>query len=261
MLAEDDIEARAEGSTGRPGRTRPMLVCYFPIGDPRVPADLLDIYAEEGVDVIELGLASPDPYLDGADVRNSMARADRAQYRRDLDAVLKRITTYANHPQALVMTYVDPAHPGLADQGFWRGLDALLVVAPPTAPLRRTLEDNAREAGVALSTFVGLPFTPADLTAAASADYYVMLQAGHGVTGPRETVDEANRERIAELRRAGVTAPILLGFGISNGAQARTAIELGADGIIVGSTVLRAALDGPDRLRALLCDLRRGLDG
>jgi tryptophan synthase alpha chain len=63
------------------------------------------------------------------------------------------------------------------------------------------------------------------------------------------------------LRAGGVAAPILLGFGVSNGEQARAAVDLGADGVVVGSAALRAALVGRTELKALLKDLRMGLDG
>ena len=238
-----------------------MLSCYFPLGDPAVPLDLLDIYAEEGVDVLEIGMASPDPYLDGPDVRQSMARADRNKARRDLDLMLDRLARHGRPPAALLMTYVDAAHPGLDGPSFWAGLDSLLVVAPETDPLRQRLEDTAQAAGIALSAFLALPMIDDAISAAKRAAFYVMLQASAGVTGPRDTVDPANADNIAFLRQAGVTAPILPGFGISRGEHARTVRSLGGDGVVVGSSVLRAAIEGPVALRGLLQDLRRGLDG
>ena len=36
---------------------RPAVVCYVPLGDPLAPAsDLLDAYADAGVDVLEIGI-------------------------------------------------------------------------------------------------------------------------------------------------------------------------------------------------------------
>jgi len=239
---------------------RPLLSCYFPLGDAQVSPDLLDIYAGEGVDIIEIGMASPDPFLDGPDVRQSMLRADRRRWRKDLDAVLERLTKFHNPPRALLMTYADPAHPGLTDSDLWRGLDSLLVVAKHGDPLAARLEQAAAENGVALSPFLSLPLDDMAIERALEAGFYIMLQAHAGATGPRETLDPGNADRIAQLRAAGVKRPILLGFGISGGAQARQAMELGADGVIVGSQVLRAALAGGDALRTLLHDLRSGLD-
>ncbi|WP_180898122.1 tryptophan synthase subunit alpha [Martelella soudanensis] len=258
MNAGIEIQESRTGGRGLPAT--PLLSCYFPLGDARVSTELLDIYAGEGVDVIEIGMASPDPFLDGPDVRQSMLRADRNRWRADLDAVLERLARFRNPPRALLMTYADPAHPGLGDAGLWRGLDSLLVVARQGDPLAARLERAATDAGVALSPFLSLPLDEMAMQRARDAGFYIMLQAHAGATGPRETLDPESAGRIARLRAAGAGKPILLGFGISGGGQARQAMELGADGVIVGSKVLRAALAGGDALRELLRDLRSGLD-
>ena len=109
--------------------------------------------------------------------------------------------------------------------------------------------------------FVPAALHPDDGAAAGRADGYVMLQAAPGLTGPRASLDPANAGASPVCAPAGVAAPILLGFGVSNGAQARGAVSLGADGVVVGSAALRAALAGRAELAALLKDLRTGLDG
>ncbi|WP_460275052.1 tryptophan synthase subunit alpha [Celeribacter sp. ULVN23_4] len=237
-----------------------LLSCYFPLGDPEVPVEMIDVYAEQGVDVLEIGLASSYPFMDGADVRASMARADRARSQRDLEAVLERLARHRNAPKALLMCYADADHPAHEAPGFWQGLDSCLIVAQPGDPLAQSLRAQAVAAGVAPSEFIGLPLDDAALTAGRASSFYVMLQAGAGLTGPRRSLDPDNRGRIDYLRAGGVSAPILLGFGISNGTQAKAARALGADGIIVGSQVLRATLQGARDLAALLKDLRGGLD-
>ena len=239
---------------------RPLLSCYFPLGDPRVPVELLDIYAGEGVDVVEIGMASPEPFLDGADVRASMQRADRTLWRRDLGALLDRLAQFRKAPHALLMTYVDAEHPAFSDRGLWEGLDSLLVVAREDDPLAAELEKAAAAEGVSVSAFLPLPMTAAEVARAQKASFYVMLQSNDGPTGPRKDIDPGNAERIASLKEAGIRAPILLGFGISNGAQAQEACDMGASGVVVGSQVLRAALTGAESLKALLRDLRSGLD-
>ena len=226
----------------------PRLVVYFPLADPAVRADLLELYVEAGVDVVEFGWPARDPQLDGADVRASMARAATGDPARALDDALGRL---AGRARALVMTY------GEAEAAAVARADAVLVVARPGDARRKALE--AASKGVA--TFLPLPLQNEDVEAAAHASFYAMLQAAPGVTGPRAALDPGNAERIGALRAAGVTAPIVLGFGVSTGEHARAAVALGADGIVVGSAALRATLAGRRELAALLKDLRRGLDG
>ena len=236
------------------------LVVYFPLADPAVSPDLLDLYAEAGVDVIECGWPSRAPYLDGPDVRASMARALPRNPAAAWAAIRERFAGGCG-PKPLVMTYAEPGHPGLTDRRFFDGAYGLLAVAPAGEACRAALEARAREAGAAVCAFLSLPLTQADVAEARRADGYVMLQAAAGLTGPRPSLDSANAERIAGLRAEGVAAPIALGFGVANGEHARAALALGADGVVVGSAALRAALEGRAALAALLRDLRRGLDG
>nr|WP_272214630.1 tryptophan synthase subunit alpha [Marinicella sp. W31]MDC2880256.1 tryptophan synthase subunit alpha [Marinicella sp. W31] len=255
-----NIGVKAEANERRALPKTPLLSCYFPLGDERVSTELLDVYAGEGVDIIEIGMASLDPYLDGNDVRASMERADRRNWRADLDAVLARLASYRKPPRALLMTYADAVHPGLDTPDLWRGLDSLLVVARSDDPLAVRLERQASDHGVLISPFLALPLDERDLARAREAEFYIMLQAHDGPTGPRAVLDPANEDRIARLHAAGARAPILLGFGISEGTQARQAMTLGADGVIVGSKVLRTSLEGRAPLATLLADLRSGLD-
>lgn len=235
-----------------------LLVVYFPLADPLVGPDLLDLYAEAGVDVVECGWPARAPYLDGPDVRAAMARAgDPVAAWAD---VRERLSGRAG-PEPLLMTYAEPGHPGLTDDGFFAGAYGLLAVAPAVAPTRLALEARASGAGAAVCAFLPLPLAEADIEAARRARGYVMLQAAAGVTGPRAALDPVNGARIADLRAQGISASILLGFGVSTGDQARAARDLGADGVVVGSAALRAALRGRAALAALLKTLREGLDG
>ena len=236
------------------------LIVYFPLADPAVPTAFVDLYADAGVDIIEFGWPARSPYHDGPDVRASMARAASGDPLAALVAARQRLARHSAPPKALVMTYSEPSHPALSDPTFFFGVDAVLVVAPPRDAVRQAIERRARAAGAAISTFLSLPVTSADIAAARLADRYVMLQAVPGLTGPRPSLDPANASRIAELRGKGVGVPIVLGFGISKGEHARAAVGLGADGVVVGSAALRAALRGHAELSALLNDLRNGLN-
>jgi tryptophan synthase alpha chain len=236
----------------------PLLVVYFPLADPLVGADLLDLYAEAGVDVVECGWPARAPYLDGPDVRAAMARAvDPAAAWAEVRGRLSR----RDRPKPLLMTYAEPGHPGAADDSFFAGAYGLLAVARASDATRLALEARARTAGTRVCAFLPLPLVESDVEAGRRAGGYVMLQAAPGLTGPRAALDPANAARIADLRARGVAAPILLGFGVSTSDQARAARDLGADGVVVGSAALRAALRGRAALAALLKGLREGLDG
>jgi tryptophan synthase alpha chain len=237
------------------------LIVYFPLADHSIATDLLDDYAEAGIDFVEFGWPAHDPYLDGPDVRASMVRASKSDPQAAFRAARKRLASRSDPPRALVMTYAEAGHSALIDTAFFEGVDAILTLAPPDDEIRTKIESKARDAGAQVSTFIPLPETTADIAAARRADCYVMLQAAPGVTGPRDSIDPSDRTRIAALRADGITAPIVLGFGVSNGEQARAAVECGTDGVVVGAAALRAAIQGREELAALLRNLRKGLDG
>jgi tryptophan synthase alpha chain len=56
------------------------------------------------------------------------------------------------------------------------------------------------------------------------------------------------------LRRAAATTevPVAVGFGIGNGRQAAAAADAGADGVIVGSRLVRAASESVAEVREVL---------
>ena len=244
----------------RVARALPLLVAYFPLGDAQIPLEWLDVYAQNRVDFVEFGWPARDPYLDGPDVRSSMARALTTDVLASLAEAKRRLARFASPPRALLMTYAEARHAGLDHAELLRGLASLLVVGSPEDPIRKTLETQARLAGATISTFLPLPLTEPDIVAAQRASGYAMLQAAAGVTGPRPTLDPANGARIRRLRSSGVTAPIVLGFGVSQGTHARAARDLGAEGVVVGSAALRAASQGRSKLDALLHEIRTGLD-
>ena len=81
-----------------------------------------------------------------------------------------------------------------------------------------------------------------------------------GVTGERAALAE-DAGAIARRVRACTDRPVLLGVGISNPEQA-VAAAVDADGVIVGSALLRRLLDGggPDEAGRFIGSLRAALD-
>ncbi len=118
---------------------------------------------------------------------------------------------------------------------------------------------------------IGVPGTPRcglltldqslwNLDDALSWDGYVMVQSADGKTGPREALDPRLAETIAAAKDAGIVRPILAGFGIGTSAQAREAIDAGADGVVIGSMCVRSVRRGNAAIRQFLRDVRSALD-
>jgi tryptophan synthase alpha chain len=81
-----------------------------------------------------------------------------------------------------------------------------------------------------------------------------------GVTGER-TALAASALVMAKRLKAVTDMPVLVGVGVSTAAQAIEVCQE-ADGVIVGSALIRRLLDGegPEGAAAFVAELREGLD-
>jgi tryptophan synthase alpha chain len=130
------------------------------------------------------------------------------------------------------------------------GASGLIV---PDLPLEESgaLLDACDAAGVALVPLVA-PTTPDERLAriGARARGFVYTVSVVGTTGERAALSEAFASVIARAK-AHTDVPVALGFGIGAPEQAAQAAEAGADGVIVGSRLVRAAAEADDPAAAV----------
>jgi tryptophan synthase alpha chain len=239
---------------------RAALICYLPLGDPEGGDDLAALYRECGVDILEIGVPGGDPSLDGKTISDSIRRARNAGI--NLRTASDLISDYriALPDTGMVwMTYAPDDPSGLVDAVAASGVDAFLTPLPARsyAGLARQLGER----GVACIHFLTHDPQLKDVDAAVQfGSGYVMLQANPGPTGVRTRVLPDNGRVIEMLRQLGLKTPIALGIGIGNPAQARAAIEMGADGVVIGSLTVEMMLKGRAALKELLVSLRQTLD-
>jgi tryptophan synthase alpha chain len=109
-------------------------------------------------------------------------------------------------------------------------------------PIREALEPQ----GLALIPLIA-PTTPVERRAriCAQAQGFVYLVSTVGVTGEREQLPSELSELIAAAK-GEASVPVAVGFGISTPEQAATVGEH-ADGVIIGTRLVRAVGDAPDR--------------
>jgi tryptophan synthase alpha chain len=84
----------------------------------------------------------------------------------------------------------------------------------------------------------------------ARASGFVYVVSLKGTTGERASLADA-LPALIERARARTTVPVAVGFGIGTPDQARAAADAGADGVIIGSRLVRAAADEPDPAEAV----------
>lgn len=236
-------------SGARPGGGR-GLICYLPLGDPWVHGELAEIYVEGGATVLEIGVPSSNPYLDGPVVTASMQRALAAGIDSDraADIIAELRDRYPQHAM-LWMTYPDAAGPGWPLAVARSGADGALFPEPARSHRCERMALESR--GLAFAHFLASAPSLHDVCDATRASGYVMLQAHPGPTGSGGP-EQGLAAQLRAIREAGVSAPLAVGFGIGGPDSARRVIEAGADAIVIGSALVRAALEGTEQARRLL---------
>ncbi len=239
------------------------LVGYLTAGDPDAAtseANILDA-VRNGLDVLELGMPFSDPTADGPTIQEASQRALAAGMTvAGALELVRRIRREADLPIVL-FGYANPifryGYERVCAEAAEAGVDGMLIVDLPheeTDEIAVHLEAN----GLFRIPLIA-PTTPpgrasAILRGAAGFVYYIMFR---GVTGARTEVAGDVAANMAALRSC-TDLPIAVGFGVSDGEQARQ-VGASADAVVVGSALVRAALAG--RAGEFVSELRAGLDG
>jgi tryptophan synthase alpha chain len=259
-IAEAFESARA---SGRRAALMPYLMGGFP--DLDASRRIGTAYAEAGADLVELGVPFSDPLADGPVIHAAGTAALRAGAR--LHDVLAVGGAIAEHIPVVVMCYVNPILArGLerfADELVRWGASGLIV---PDLPLEEAPDARRAcdERGLALVPVVA-PTTPrARLERiGALARGFLYTVSLTGTTGERAAVQDGLTGIVARAA-AATSVPVAVGFGISTAEQAAAAAGAGADGVIVGSRLVRAAGESDDPVAAVsgvVRDLSAGLAG
>lgn len=248
---------------GRRDAGRKLLVPYVTGGLGAAWLDVVRAVAGAGADAVEVGIPFSDPMMDGRTIQEASQRA------LELGAtplgIVDALTGLDVDIPVVVMTYYNPVlragHERFAARLAAAGVDGAIV---PDLPLDELdgWGDAADAAGIE-TVLLAAPTTPDERLRAICdrARGFVYGVALLGVTGERDRL-AAEATGMGRRCKAVTDKPVLLGIGISNAAQAAEAAAA-ADGVIVGSALVRRLLDGggPEDAAAFVGELRTALDG
>lgn len=243
---------------------RPALIGYLPVGYPSVAgsADAVRTMIDAGADVVELGVPYTDPVMDGPVIQRAVDHALRHGARvRDSLAVVEQVA--GRGAPVLVMSYWNLVL-RYGVQAYARDLAAAGGAGLITPDL---IPDEADEWLAASDTYgldrvflVAPSSTPERLASTVAACRgFVYAASTMGVTGVRAQVGEQAERLVADTRAAGAQH-VCVGLGVSTPDQAAQ-VGRYADGVIVGSALVRALLDAPDETAGLdrLAEVTAGL--
>jgi tryptophan synthase alpha chain len=241
------------------------LIPFITAGDPDLAttAQALIALDRAGADIIELGVPYSDPLADGPVIQAAATRALQSGVKlADVLAVVAKVSPEIKAP-IILFTYYNPIL-NLGIPEFLRRIVAAGVkgLVVPDLPLEEstTLLEPASLMGIEVIMLVA-PTSPPDRmkAIAASAQGFVYLVSVTGVTGMREGMG-SNVAGILNQLRSLTEKPIAVGFGISDSVQAKQIKELGADGVIVGSAMVKKlAAEGVDSIEQFCRDLKTAI--
>ena len=217
--------------------------------------------AEAGADLIELGIPFSDPLADGPVIHSAGTVALKEGVMvHDVFQVCKAMWQQV---PVVLMVYANP----ILARGVERfvhdaeeaGASGLIV---PDLPYDEATELRGAcdAAGLALVPLVA-PSTTDDRVGEIGRDArgFVYTVSLAGTTGERDELPPELSGTVERVR-ASTEVPVAVGFGISTADQARTVAEI-ADGVIVGSRIVRAAGEGGAKeVGAVVADLATGLE-
>lgn len=204
-------------------------------------------YADGGADLVELGVPYSDPLADGPVIHEAGTKALAAGA--TLDGVLDVCRTLSERLPVVLMCYANlvlaRGVDAFAQAAVQAGASGLIV---PDLPLEEAPDVLAAcdASGLALVPLVA-PTTPDERLRAIGerARGFLYTVSVAGTTGER-TGTKASFAPILARARAATEVPVALGFGIATPEAAAAAADAGADGVIVGSRLVREAADAAD---------------
>ncbi len=245
-------------------KDRPAFMPYSVLGYPTRPAsiDTIKTLVEAGADLLELGVPFSDPLADGPTIQAAAQKSlENGTTLADCLAITRELRRQGVTTPALLMGYINPmlayGLPRLVVDAAAAGVDGFIV---PDLPPEESgeFETLCSQHGLALVYLLAPTSTPERIRLVAErARGFIYLVSLTGVTGARSELP-ANLAEFVQRVRAATAIPLAVGFGIGSSAQARAVAQV-ADGVIVGSALVKRAAESPQRVRELADELRAAL--
>jgi tryptophan synthase alpha chain len=241
---------------------RRALMPFLTAGDPDLETTkaLIREMVARGASIIEVGLPYSDPIADGPVIAASYQRAlSRGVKQAEILDAIRSLREEAgsgplNTTPLVAMGSYSILHRRGVDSflsnAVASGFDGLIV---PDLPVEESegLARLAEAAGLKLIQLI-TPTTPRDraLRIARSTTGFIYYVSVAGITGERRSLPPELAENVAWLR-SNTSLPVCIGFGIGSAEQVRDLANV-ADGLIVGSALVRRLADASEKSRQAL---------
>jgi tryptophan synthase alpha chain len=231
-------------------KDRKAFIPYIMSGDPSLDATkkLVKELEETGADIIELGVPFSDPLADGPAIQRASERAlSQGTVLRKVLALAEEIRQFSQIP-LILMTYYNPVFKYgvemFAREASRAGVDGVII--PDLIPDEADdFLSHARQNNLD-TIFLLAPTSTEDRIRKVTRSstgfiYYVSIT---GITGAKLMMDDTMKTTLNNIRAIS-QKPVAVGFGVSGPEDAQAVASI-ADGVIVGSAIVRLIAEGKD---------------
>lgn len=252
---------------------RTALIPFFVIGDPdeQTSFELIKSAIDAGADILELGIPFSDPVADGPTIQKADIRAMNAGMTpAKALAFVRRVSDYKPLPIGLLVYYNLIYQYGIEAffSDFKKAGGTSVLVADLTIDDADEIVPAAEAAGLE-TVFMVTPNTSEnrikELTEKTTGFIYTVSLMG--TTGERSGLSEFIKPLIGRLK-SKTDKPVCVGFGISTPEHAKEIAEAGADGVIIGSRIVRFIEDNlndatkmKDQIATFIQEVIRAISG
>lgn len=220
------------------------FIAFITAGDPTlaVTEELVLTMAEEGVDLIELGIPFSDPTAEGPVIQEANLRALANDVTTDdVFAMVARIRARGCTVPMVFMTYANVVFSYGVERFAARerevGMQGIILPDVPFEEKTEFAEPFAAE-GLELVSLIAPTSAERIDAIAREAQGFVYCVSSLGVTGVRSEITTDIGAMVELVRAANAEVPVAVGFGISTPDQAARMAAL-SDGAIVGSAIIK----------------------
>lgn len=242
---------------------RAVFMPYHAMGYPdrTKTLEIIKALGEEGAELFEIGIPHSDPLADGPVIQTATYTAiEQGTTVKDCLAMTRELRAAGMTQPFCAMTYYNPLFSYGIDKfvadAVDSGIDGLIVPDLPPEEADE-LAAAAAKAGLAMIYLLAPTSTEDRIKLVTQrATGFIYLVSITGITGARTELPTDLKEFVARVRKE-TNLPLAIGFGIGNREQAAAVAKI-ADGVIVGSALVKAGKEGIETVRRLGKELAEG---
>ncbi len=243
---------------------RKLLIPFFTAGFPNLDSagELINNFAKLGSDYIEIGLPHSDALADGPVIQNSSGKAlDNGM---NIELLFEQVSKSKVESKLILFTYFNPilAYGPEKAAKAWKAAGGSAILIPDLPFEEATLMQTiCKQEGLKLIFLIAPTSTPERIKSITQiSEEFIYLVSLTGVTGVRSSVQNDLSPIIRQIKNVK-NIPVVVGFGIGSTESAQKALSQGADGVVVGSAIVKLLAENKtEDANNLLAQIRTSLD-